>query len=54
MIHKWMVEDQIVKNLISKYDVEHYDFLLHKDEGRMRMILNSTTTLIVLKEVIES
>ena len=22
MIHKWMVEDEIVKNLISKYDVD--------------------------------
>ena len=52
MIHKWMVEDEIIKNLISKYNVEHYDFDLDKD-ARKKYDVNRIPTLIVLKEGVE-
>ena len=49
MIHKWMVEDKIVKNLMSNYDVEHYDFDADKNE-RKKYNINKIPTMIVIQE----
>ena len=34
MIHKWMAQDKVIKQLISVYDLEHYDFDLDKNEKK--------------------
>lgn len=52
MIHQWMVEDGTIKDLISKYDVEHYDFDRDKNVRR-KYDVNRIPTIIVLKEGVE-
>ncbi len=49
MIHKWMKEDKIVKDLISNYDVEHYDFDLDKNE-RKKYNVDRIPTLIAIQD----
>jgi thiol-disulfide isomerase/thioredoxin len=48
MIHKWMKEDSTIKNLLSHYDVEIYDYDLDKDM-RTKYNVSKIPTLIVIK-----
>ena len=48
MIHKWMKEDSAIKNLLSHYDVEIYDYDLDKDM-RTKYNVTKIPTLIVIK-----
>lgn len=49
MIHKWMQEDKIVKDLMSKYDIEHYDFDIDKN-ARRQYNVNRIPTIIAIKD----
>tara|TARA_B100000085_G_scaffold234952_1_gene222997 strand:- start:84 stop:470 length:387 start_codon:yes stop_codon:yes gene_type:complete len=49
MIHKWMAQDKVIKQLISEYDLEHYDFDLDKSM-RAKYNVNKIPTLIVIKD----
>ena len=31
VVHKWLEEDKIIKNLLENYQVEHYDFDVDKE-----------------------
>jgi len=48
MIHKWMKEDSVIKNILSHYDVEIYDYDLDKDM-RTKYNVSKIPTLIVIK-----
>lgn len=47
MINKWMHEDREIKNIISHYEVEHYDFDIDKSM-REKYNVNKIPTLIVI------
>jgi thioredoxin 1 len=48
MINKWIQQDREIKEIISHYDVEHYDFDLDK-MMRTKYNVNKIPTLIILK-----
>lgn len=49
MIHKWMHEDKVVKDLMSKYDIEHYDFDVDKN-ARKQYNVSRIPTIIAIKD----
>ena len=48
MINKWMEQDREIKEILSHYEVEHYDFDLDKSM-RQKYNVNKIPTLIILK-----
>ena len=49
MINKWMQEDKVIKDLLSKYDIEHYDFDVDKN-ARRQYNVNRIPTIIAIKD----
>ena len=41
MINKWIQEDKIIKDLLSKYDIEHYDFDVDKKSSSTKVCRKS-------------
>lgn len=48
MINKWMEQDREIKNILSNYEVEHYDYDLDK-MMRTKYNVNKIPTLIIVK-----
>lgn len=48
MINKWMEQDREIKEILSHYEVEHYDYDLDK-MMRIKYNVNKIPTLIILK-----
>ena len=48
MINKWMEQDREIKEILSHYEVEHYDYDLDK-MMRTKYNVNKIPTLIILK-----
>jgi len=48
MINKWIEQDREIKEILSNYEVEHYDYDLDK-MMRTKYNVNKIPTLIVLK-----
>lgn len=48
MINKWMEQDREIKEILSNYEVEHYDFDIDKSM-REKYNVNKIPTLIILK-----
>jgi thioredoxin 1 len=48
MVNKWITEDSEIKNIISNYDVQFYDYDLDK-MMRTKYNVNKIPTLIILK-----